>query len=87
MPMSASGLAMGNYWERERVEKEENKISIEPEGVGKRRRGTGELQHDPQAEHSECSAHPPPAHCCGLKPSSVPMQPIENDVCDILRLT
>lgn len=86
MPMSASGLAMGNYWVTARVEKEENKMSIEPQGVGKRRRGTGELQHDPQAEQSESSAHPLPAHCCGLKPSSVPMQPIENDICDILRL-
>jgi len=30
---------MGNYWETARVEKEENKISIEPQGAGRRRRG------------------------------------------------
>lgn len=61
MPMSASGLAMGNDWETARVEKEENKMSIEPQGVGKRRRGTGEPQHDPQAEHSGVLC-PPTAH-------------------------
>lgn len=38
MPVSASGLATGNYWETARVEKEENKMSVEPQGVGKRRR-------------------------------------------------
>lgn len=50
--LSASALAMGNYWETARVEKEENKMSIEPQGVGKRRRRTGVLQYDPRAEQS-----------------------------------
>lgn len=38
MPVSASGLAMGNHREIAKVEKQENKMSVEPQGVGKRRK-------------------------------------------------